>query len=61
MPRDAKEALLCRSENAVEQKSVFLIPCRHLCLCQPCSQHDGMNRCPICREDIEITQIVYIS
>lgn len=41
----------------VEKKSVLLIPCRHLCLCQECSRNTDMNgkllHCPLCRVKIE--------
>lgn len=33
-------------------KSVLLLPCRHLCLCQQCSQRSAMAQCPLCRVDI---------
>ena len=36
-------------------KDTVVLPCRHLCLCQGCSQIVRMqnNACPICRTRIE--------
>lgn len=60
----AKKAVLIRDqmENQKEQrlcvvcqerdKCVVLLPCRHMCLCEPCSQHTELKDCPLCRESI---------
>jgi hypothetical protein len=45
------------------QKCVVLIPCRHLCLCEYCSddcRDDLLLDCPLCREPIEHRLQVYI-
>ena len=34
------------------EKSIVLLPCRHMCLCGPCSEHEGMTACPLCRRAI---------
>jgi len=34
-------------------KSVLILPCRHLCLCQRCSENQLLRTCPLCRENIE--------
>eukprot|EP00639_Heterosigma_akashiwo_P018077 CAMPEP_0206386736 /NCGR_PEP_ID=MMETSP0294-20121207/16134_1 /ASSEMBLY_ACC=CAM_ASM_000327 /TAXON_ID=39354 /ORGANISM="Heterosigma akashiwo, Strain CCMP2393" /LENGTH=501 /DNA_ID=CAMNT_0053837867 /DNA_START=146 /DNA_END=1652 /DNA_ORIENTATION=+ len=34
-------------------KSVLILPCRHLCLCQGCSENDELRTCPLCRENIK--------
>ncbi len=34
------------------EKSVVLLPCRHLCLCANCATHDMLDQCPLCREGI---------
>jgi hypothetical protein len=35
-------------------KSVVLLPCKHLCLCEPCAGTGGRRiaRCPMCRQHI---------
>ena len=33
-------------------KAVVLMPCRHLCLCEPCSKNKKVKQCPICRKQI---------
>jgi len=55
-----KEALLRRnlasSACVVCQdntKTVLILPCRHLCLCQGCSEVEELRTCPMCRENIE--------
>lgn len=34
------------------EKSVVLFPCRHMCLCDACSQHEDLEQCPLCRRPI---------
>lgn len=41
------------------EKSVILMPCRHLCLCLECSNHSAVNSCPKCRTVISTKIIVY--
>lgn len=36
-------------------KTVLILPCRHLCLCQHCSENQEMQTCPLCRVQIENT------
>lgn len=41
---------------------VALIPCGHQCLCVDCSLEEKWDlRCPICRESVEDTVIIYAS
>jgi serine/threonine protein kinase len=43
------EAYLCVvCEDA--QKSVLLLPCKHICMCEGCAE--GVRDCPICRTNI---------
>lgn len=46
-----KEQRLCVICQEVD-KSVVLLPCRHLCLCSSCSSHEDLKLCPLCREVI---------
>mmetsp|Transcript_22280 Transcript_22280/g.41418 ORF Transcript_22280/g.41418 Transcript_22280/m.41418 type:complete len:335 (-) Transcript_22280:1926-2930(-) len=46
-----KESRLCVICQEGE-KSVVLFPCRHMCLCESCSQHDDLQQCPLCRRPI---------
>lgn len=41
------------------QKSVLLLPCRHLCLCGECSSRPEVTKCPICRQTIYEKLVVY--
>ena len=34
------------------EKSVVLLPCRHVCLCKECAYNDSLVDCPLCRERI---------
>lgn len=47
----SKEQRLCVICQEGE-KSVVLFPCRHMCLCQDCSQHEDLEHCPLCRRTI---------
>ena len=40
--------VICQSEK----KSILLLPCRHLCLCQNCSNKVVVG-CPLCRKNIQ--------
>ena len=42
------------------EKCVILMPCRHLCLCVECSNHDAVNSCPKCRAVISSKINVYL-
>ena len=41
------DCVICLSE----EKSVFLLPCRHLCVCKGCLVH--IDKCPVCRASFE--------
>jgi len=45
-----EENLLC-SICLNSQKSILIMPCKHICMCEPCSV--GIDACPLCREKIE--------
>mmetsp|Transcript_29949 Transcript_29949/g.49539 ORF Transcript_29949/g.49539 Transcript_29949/m.49539 type:complete len:140 (-) Transcript_29949:37-456(-) len=54
--REQLEAAAATSTCVVCQeniKSVLILPCRHLCLCQGCSEVLQLKTCPLCREKIE--------
>ena len=40
------------------KKSVVLLPCRHLCLCEKCNS-PSLKKCPICRSTIESRMVVF--
>ena len=52
--RFSSSSLCCICQDAA--KSVLLLPCRHLCLCQICVLQGGrqtmIEMCPICRETV---------
>jgi RING finger protein 26 len=44
-------------------KSMLLLPCRHICLCEECGEnfHNGrLENCPVCRQMIRDILRVYI-
>jgi hypothetical protein len=41
------DCVICLSE----MKGVFLLPCRHLCVCKGCLVH--IDKCPVCRANFE--------
>jgi len=41
------DCVICLSE----EKQVFLLPCRHLCVCKGCLVH--IDKCPVCRANFE--------
>ncbi|GMH57495.1 hypothetical protein TL16_g02395 [Triparma laevis f. inornata] len=60
---EAKEKLIMDRMNNEEEKrmcvicqtspkTVLLMPCRHMCLCQVCSRHNELVKCPLCRQKI---------
>ncbi|TMW64292.1 hypothetical protein Poli38472_012914 [Pythium oligandrum] len=53
--QDHKLCVICLSN----EKSILCLPCRHLCLCQECSQHQELDKCPICRLGVDNMLLVY--
>jgi len=49
---ERKDCVICMTQN----RSIVVLPCRHLCLCELCSQdfaQQSSKKCPICRCDVE--------
>ena len=40
-------------------KSVLLMPCKHLCMCEVCGNNEQLRVCPVCRTAIAGRIIVY--
>lgn len=51
MVKEKVEQRLCVVCQEME-KCVLLLPCRHLCLCEGCSQKKDLSICPLCRRGI---------
>lgn len=49
---DAESTILC-CICMERNKCILLVPCRHLCMCEPCSASGMVVACPICRQDIQ--------
>lgn len=57
-PTNSLSCVVCLDRK----KTVVVLPCRHLCLCRPCSQQlpNFQNSCPLCRNEITQTIDTYI-
>lgn len=48
--------VICQRNN----KNVLLLPCKHFCICEECSNNEEFNnKCPICRSPIIDKMIIY--
>ncbi|GFH59456.1 hypothetical protein CTEN210_15932 [Chaetoceros tenuissimus] len=45
----AQEEKSCCVICQCEAKSILLLPCRHLCVCDGCSKREELVNCPLCR------------
>ena len=50
-PREDMLCVVCMER----EKKVFLLPCRHICMCKVCTDEiiAGSAQCPVCREHVE--------
>ena len=46
--KEQRLCIICQEK----EKSVVLLPCRHLCLCDDCASHEDLQQCPLCRKPI---------
>lgn len=49
LDQESRFCVICQERD----RSIVLIPCRHLCLCATCSERADLSRCPICRANIQ--------
>lgn len=60
--KERRTCVVCQDRN----KSVLILPCRHMCLCVECGNHIARSRtregpkCPLCRTRINTIMNVYI-
>jgi len=60
--REKQKCVVCQDSN----KSVLILPCRHMCLCVQCGNHIARSRnvarrvCPLCRNSIKTIMNVYV-
>ncbi len=45
---DSRMCVVCQTN----EKSVVLLPCRHVCVCKECANNEMLLDCPLCRERI---------
>ena len=53
--KEERLCVICQEK----EKSVVLLPCRHMCLCDNCSIHEQIQQCPLCRRPIAHKISVY--
>ncbi|XP_069122004.1 E3 ubiquitin-protein ligase RNF26-like [Argopecten irradians] len=60
--RERQKCVVCQDQN----KSVLILPCRHMCLCVDCGNQIARARnvarrtCPLCRQKIRTIMNVYV-
>ncbi|KAL4219413.1 Ring finger protein 26 [Mactra antiquata] len=60
--KEKRRCVVCQDRN----KSVLILPCRHMCLCLECGNHIARSRareqrkCPLCRTRINTIMNVYL-
>lgn len=55
LEKEQKLCVVCQ----VQEKTILLLPCRHLCLCENCSSRTTLSDCPLCRDTIQDKIRVY--
>lgn len=53
---DSRMCVVCQAN----EKSVVLLPCRHVCLCKECASNELVEDCPLCREKIRDRITVFL-
>lgn len=53
--KEERLCVICQEK----EKTVVLLPCRHMCLCDDCSIHEQLGQCPLCRRPIAHKISVY--
>mmetsp|Transcript_15981 Transcript_15981/g.15342 ORF Transcript_15981/g.15342 Transcript_15981/m.15342 type:complete len:419 (+) Transcript_15981:261-1517(+) len=53
--KEQRYCVICQAK----EKSVVLLPCRHMCLCDDCSGSNKIEFCPLCRRPIAHRISVY--
>jgi hypothetical protein len=53
--KEQRYCVICQAK----EKSVVLLPCRHMCLCDDCSGSNKIDVCPLCRKAIAHRISVY--
>ena len=38
-------------------KNSLCLPCKHLCMCEDCCHVSSIDKCPICRKDIDVETV----
>lgn len=41
------------------KKNIMLLPCNHMCLCKECANLNRFKYCPICRTEVEGSNVVF--
>jgi len=54
-PAGMEKCSICMERNA----SIAMVPCGHLCCCEPCSHN--LELCPVCRAPVTKTQVIYMA
>ena len=53
---DKRLCIICDDQN----RTIVLLPCKHMCMCKTCLGRQTWKTCPLCREPVDTDMEIYV-